>query len=212
MNTADRRAAPAPPPPSDLTRVLDRFRAGDARAAEELLPLAYAELRRLAARQMAGERPGHTLQATALVHEAWLRLGADAQPAWQNRAHFFHAAAEAMRRILVESARRKLAAKRGGAQPHLDANEIEIPSPVPDEELLAVHEALDALAQSDAAAAELVRLRYFAGLDMAAAAAALNLPQRSAERLWTYARAWLAREIKRSRADARHSQALKVFR
>jgi RNA polymerase sigma factor (TIGR02999 family) len=186
---------------SDLTHILQRARAGDIEAAQKLLPLAYAELRRVAARQMAGERPGHTLQATALVHEAWLRLGADQQPNWQNRAHFFHAAAEAMRRILVEGARRKLAAKRGSAQPHLDANEIAIAAPAPDEELLAVHEALDTLAQADVPAAELVRLRYFAGLSMAEAAATLDLPQRSAERLWAYARAWLAREIARARAD-----------
>jgi RNA polymerase sigma factor (TIGR02999 family) len=186
---------------SDITLVLERARAGDTSAAAELMPLVYAELRRLATARIAREQPGHTLQPTALVHEAWLRLGGDAQPDWQNRAHFFAAAAEAMRRILVESARRKRAARHGGGLARVDADDLVLVAPAPDDELLAVHEALDALALADAPAADLVRLRYFAGLSMAEAATALNLPQRSAERLWTYARAWLGRELTRARAE-----------
>ena len=149
---------------SEVTRLLDAIQRGDARAGEELLPLVYAELRQLARTKMAREQPGHTLQATALVHEAWLRLG-DAR--FENRAHFFAAAAEAMRRILIERARRKLAAKHGAGAEHLDVHDIEISAPVEKEdELLAVHEALDALARHDVRKAELVKLRYFVGLSI----------------------------------------------
>ena len=173
---------------SEVTRVLEALRQGHAEAAGELLALVYAELRRIARAKLAREQPGHTLQPTALVHEAWLRLG---EQTFENRAHFFGAAAEAMRRILVESARRKHAARRGSGQAHADVDEIEIAAPVPDDELLAVHEALDRLAAHDAAKAELVKLRYFAGLSIEETAAALGISERTAKRHWTYARAWL---------------------
>ena len=182
---------------SDVTRLLEAIQHGDTCAGEELVPLVYADLRQLARAKMAREQPGHTLQATALVHEAWLRLG-DAR--FENRAHFFAAAAEAMRRILVEAARRKLAAKHGANAEHVDADEIEIAAPTEkDDELLAVHEALDALATHDARKAELVKLRYFAGLTIEEAAEVLGISAPTAKRDWTYARAWLFREIARGR-------------
>jgi RNA polymerase sigma factor (TIGR02999 family) len=176
---------------------------GTSQAAEQLLALVYDELRRLAGAKMARERPGHTLQPTALVHEAWLRLGGDAQPAWQNRRHFFGAAAEAMRRVLIGNARRKHAARRGVDAQHLDidAPEIEIVTPVPDESLLRVHEALDRLAVEDPRKAELVKLRYFAGMSIEEAAEALGISGRTAKRDWTYARAWLGEAIERMRAN-----------
>ncbi len=173
---------------SDVTRLLAAIQQGDPRAGEELLPLVYRELQQLARAKMAREQPGHTLQATALVHEAWMRLG---EQRFENRAHFFGAAAEAMRRILVESARRKHAARRGSGQARLDVDEIEIAAPLPDDELLAVHEALDRLDAHDAQKAELVKLRYFAGLSIEETAAALGISERTAKRHWTYARAWL---------------------
>lgn len=174
---------------------------GNSQAAEQLLALVYDELRRLAAAKMARERPGHTLQPTALVHEAWLRLGGDAQPAWQNRRHFFGAAAEAMRRVLIANARRKHAARRGLDARHLDLDdpETEIVTPVAGEELLRVHEALDRLAVEDPRKAELVKLRYFAGLSIEEAADALGISERTAKRDWTYARAWLGEAIERMR-------------
>jgi len=181
---------------SEVTRILKAIQQGDSRAQEELLPVVYAELRRLAAYKMAGEAPGHTLQATALVHEAWLRLGADNQQSWQNRAHFFAAAAEAMRRILVEHARRKQSLKRGGGAEHEELHESALVLTAPPDELLAVHEALDKLALQDPPAAELVKLRYFAGMTMEEAASAMGMAPRTAERLWTYARVWLRREIR----------------
>jgi RNA polymerase sigma factor (TIGR02999 family) len=186
---------------SEVTRILNAIQAGDAAAADELLPLVYDELRRLAASKMANEAPGHTLQATALVHEAWLRLvGPQQQPQrWPNRAHFFAAAAEAMRRILVDHARRKLSLKRGGGAERVDLHESALVLAVPPDELLAVNEALDALAREDPAAAELVKLRYFVGMTMEEAATALGLAKRTAESLWTYARVWLHREIRRYR-------------
>ena len=177
----------------DVTRLLDAVRHGDAHAGEELLPLVYAELRQLARAKMAREQPGHTLQPTALAHEAWMRLG-DAR--FENRAHFFGAASEAMRRILIERARRKLAAKHGAGAEHVDADDIEIAAPTEkDDELLAVHEALDALAAHDARKAELVKLRYFVGLTIEEAADVLGISAPTAKRDWTYARAWLLREI-----------------
>ena len=174
---------------------------GSPQAAEQLLSLVYSELRRLAATKMAGELPGHTLQPTALVHEAWLGLGGDAQPAWQNRRHFFGAAAEAMRRVLIGNARRKHAARRGVDVQHLDidAPEIQIFTPVADEELLRVHDALDRLAVEDSRKAELVKLRYFAGMSIEEAAEALGISDRTAKRDWTYARAWLGEAIERMR-------------
>ena len=184
---------------SDINHLLDTLQEGDPVAADQLLVLVYSELRRLAAAKMSREAPGQTLQPTALVHEAWLRLGGDGQR-WENRAHFFGAAAEAMRRILIDRARRKLAARHGGGQAQLDADEIEIAAPTAKEdELLAVHEALDALAAHDARKAELVKLRYFAGLTIDEAADMLGISAPTAKRDWTYARAWLFHEISQRR-------------
>ena len=179
----------------DINHLLDTLQEGDPVAADQLLVLVYSELRRLAAAKMSREAPGQTLQPTALVHEAWLRLGGDGQR-WENRAHFFGAAAEAMRRILIDRARRKLAARHGGGQQRLDADEIDIAAPAKDDaELLAVHEALDQLAAHDTRKAELVKLRYFAGLTIDEAADILGISAPTAKRDWTYARAWLFREI-----------------
>ena len=187
---------------SDVTRILERAEKGDPKAAEELLPLVYGELRRLAAHLMTGESPGHTLQPTALVHEAWLRLGGDAQPQWQNRAHFFGAAAEAMRRILVEHARRRLRAKRGGGADPLDVDEIEIASPIADDDvLLRLSDALEELAVVDSRKAELVKLRYFVGMTHEEAAAALGIAVPTAKQWWAYARAWLAVEMRAEPPD-----------
>jgi RNA polymerase sigma factor (TIGR02999 family) len=181
---------------SEVTRLLDAAAAGDPRAAAELLPLVYDELRQLAAARMASEAPDHTLQPTALVHEAYLRLvgGAD-RPGWDGRGHFFAAAAEAMRRILVEAARRKHALKHGGGRGRAACDLANLADPERPAEVLAVDEALTALADDDAQAADLVRLRYFVGLSVPEAARLLNLSTRSAERLWAYARAWLRRAI-----------------
>jgi RNA polymerase sigma factor (TIGR02999 family) len=181
---------------ADVTQLLDAAAAGDAKAAAELLPLVYDELRKLAAARMADEKPGQTLQATALVHEAYLRLVGPGDVArWDGRGHFFAAAAEAMRRILVESARRKAAVKRGGVAVREELFYAEVVAPEPDDELLALDEALTLLGQTDAVAAELVKLRYFAGLTGAEAAAALGLSARTADRTWAYARAWLRKRI-----------------
>ena len=180
---------------NDINHLLDTLQEGDPVAADQLLVLVYSELRRLAAAKMSREMPGQTLQPTALVHEAWLRLGGDGQR-WENRAHFFGAAAEAMRRILIDRARRKLAARHGGGQQRLDADEIEIAAPAKDDdELLAIHEALDQLAAHDPRKAELVKLRYFAGLSIDEAADVLGVSAPTAKRDWTYARAWLFRAI-----------------
>lgn len=184
---------------NDVTRVLNAIEQGDVTAGEKLLPLVYEELRKMAAQRMAAEMSGHTLQATALVHEAWLRLAGPEEQNWRNRAHFFGAAAEAMRRILVDHARRRQSQKRGGGASREELNESTLVLAAPPDELLAVHEALDTLAKEDAAAAELVKLRYFVGMTMEEAAAAMNLPKRTAESLWTYARVWLHREIRRAR-------------
>jgi RNA polymerase sigma factor (TIGR02999 family) len=191
-------AAPTPAPESrnDVTRILDAIQAGHTQAAEQLLPLVYEELRRLAAHKMAGEAPGHTLQPTALVHEAWLRLVGPHPPDWPNRAYFFAAAGEAMRRVLVEHARRKQSLKRGHGALREELHDSMLVLAAPPEELLAVHEALDQLAREDPQAAELVKLRYFVGMTMEEAAAALELAPRSAERLWTYAKVWLRRQIR----------------
>jgi RNA polymerase sigma factor (TIGR02999 family) len=172
--------------------------AGDGgEAASELLPVVYEELRRLAARKLANESPGQTLQPTALVHEAWLRLvGKNNEASFKNRAHFFAAAAEAMRRILIERARRKQVLAKGGYATPEECTESKLVVLAPAEELLAVHEALDRLAAEDATAADLVKLRYFVGMSMPEAAEALEMPLRSAERLWTFAKAWLRNEMK----------------
>ena len=184
---------------SDVTRILERAQAGDPQAAEELLPLVYDELRRLAAAKMAHERPDQTLQPTALVHEAWLRLAGNKNQTWNGRAHFFGAAAEAMRRILIENARRKGAARHGGGMARLDIQEIEIGAAGTDDELVAVHEALDKLAARDKEKAELVKLRYFAGLTTAEAADVLGISVPTADRWWNYSRAWLFEEIEQHR-------------
>jgi RNA polymerase sigma factor (TIGR02999 family) len=170
---------------------------GDPKPADELLPLVYTELRNLAAARMARELPGQTLQPTALVHEAWLRLVGNKGSEFSNRAHFFAAAAEAMRRILIERARRRRVLEKGGYAEKEDLTESKIVSTVPTEELLALNEGLDELAAEDPSAAELVKLRYFVGMTMAEAAEAMELPLRTAERLWTFARAWLRGSVKR---------------
>jgi RNA polymerase sigma factor (TIGR02999 family) len=176
---------------SEATRILDRVQQGDRTAAEELLPLVYEELRKLATHKMANEVSGHTLQPTALVHEAWLRLVGKESALFQNRAHFFAAAAEAMRRILIDRARKRAARQSSGLAAPEELHESRIAIHVPTDELLAVHEALDGLAAVEATAAELVKLRYFIGMTLPEAAESLGLPLRSAERLWTFSRAWL---------------------
>ena len=182
---------------ADLTLLLDAIQRGEPDAPGALLVQVYAELRQIARAKMARELPGHTLQPTALVHEAWMRLG---DQRFENRAHFFSAAAEAMRRILIDRARRKLAARHGGGAAYVEVDEIEIAAPIEKEdELLAVHEALDALATHDPRKAELVKLRYFAGLSIAEAAEVLGISAPTAKRDWTYARAWLFREIHAAR-------------
>ncbi len=192
---------------TDVTVLLDAIQAGDPTAAAQLLPLVYDDLRRLAAHRLAREAPGQTLQPTALVHEAYLRLVASrgCQPPdgqhWDGRGHFFAAAAEAMRRILVENARRKRSHKRGGGLARQELDEADLPAPEPREDLLALDEALTQLAATDRAAADLVQLRYFGGLSIPEAAQILGLSQRTAERLWTYARAWLHRQIQSADRD-----------
>ena len=184
---------------SEVTRILDSIAQGDPKAAEELLPLVYEELRRLAAHKMASEAPGHTLQPTELVHEAWIRLTAGKEPHWANRAHFFGAAAEAMRRILVQRARKRTAWKRGGRAERVSLDEMEIPmAAVDDERLLAVDEALEKLAARHPRKAELVKLRYFTGLTFEEAAAVLGIAVPTAKEWWAYARAWLAVELRQS--------------
>jgi len=186
---------------SDVTTILERVEGGDHRAAEELLPLVYDELRKLAAARMAQETPGQTLQATALVHEAWLKLAGSQHQQWRGRSHFFAAAAEAMRRILIDRARAKAAQKRGGAEPleGLHASRIELAAP--SEEVLAVHDALDALAAEDATAAQVVKLRYFVGMTVAEIADALGLAPRTVDRHWAFARAWLKSAIRSGKVD-----------
>src|ERR1017187_5526731 len=183
---------------SDVTQIFSAIRKGDPRAAEELLPLVYQELRRLATYKMANELPGQTLQPTALVHEAWLKLIGNEQQTWQNRAHFFGAAAEAMRRILIDNARRKRAQKHGGGQQRLDIADLDLAGVAKDDELLAVHEALDNFAKEDPQKAEMVKLRYFAGLSFEEVAEVLNISVPTAKRWWAYARASLFQEIKSS--------------
>jgi RNA polymerase sigma factor (TIGR02999 family) len=192
---------------SDVTRILSAVEGGNTGAAEQLLPLVYEELRKLAAQKLAHEKPGQTLQATALVHEAYMRLVGHLAPGespganFANRAHFFAAAAEAMRRILVEQARRKQRDKHGGKLRRVDLDEAALVSNEPSDELLAVDEALARLEEGDPDAAALVKLRYYAGLTMPEAAAALGIPLRTAERNWTYARTWLHRELTQSAAS-----------
>jgi RNA polymerase sigma factor (TIGR02999 family) len=181
---------------SDVTRILEAAQAGDPSAAEQLLPLVYDELRRLAAHKMQHESPGQTLQPTALVHEAWLRLVGDGNKKWDGRAHFFGAAAEAMRRILIDRARRKKALRHGGDQQRAELDDAELSSPENDDQLLAISEALDKLAARDKLQAELVKLRYFVGMTHEEAAEVLGISTRTAKQYWTHARAWLFKEIK----------------
>jgi RNA polymerase sigma factor (TIGR02999 family) len=180
----------------DVTQILSRIESGDPTAAEQLLPLVYEELRKLAAQRLTHEKPGQTLQATALVHEAYLRLvvGADAQH-WNSRGHFFAAAAEAMRRILIEQARRKQAARHGGGHQRVDLVDADCVIDEGDMEILSLDAALTKLAAARPQAAEFVKLRFFAGLSVDQAATAMGVSPRTARRLWTYGRAWLRREI-----------------
>jgi RNA polymerase sigma factor (TIGR02999 family) len=181
---------------NDVTRILAAIEKGDPRAADQLLPLVYDELRKLAARRLAHEKPGQTLQATALVHEAYLRLvGSDPARTWDGRGHFFAAAAEAMRRILVENARRKQSRKHGGDQRRADLDLDALVAPEPEMDLLALDAALDRLAERDPQKARLVELRYFAGLTGEQAAAVLGISPSGVDRQWTYTRAWLRREL-----------------
>jgi len=188
---------------SDVTQILQQIESGDPAAAEELLPLVYEELRKLAAARMAQESPDHTLQATALVHEAYVRL-VDAKQAqsWDSRGHFFAAAAESMRRILVENARRKQSLKRGGHFQRVDADLDVVTETGKADELLAIDEALSRLAAENPPVARLVELRYFAGLSVDEAAGILDVTPRTAHRYWAYARAWLRREVESMRLSA----------
>ena len=180
---------------SEVTQILSAIDRGEPQAAAQLLPLVYDELRKLAAQKLAHERPGQTLDATGLVHDAYLRLVGDQR--FENRRHFFAAAAEAMRRILIESARRKASQKRGGDRQQFPLAEVDLPLRRPYEEILAIHDALDQLALIDSHAADLVKLRYFAGFTLEQAAKVLEVSPRTADALWAYARAWL-----RDRLDA----------
>lgn len=180
---------------SEVTPILESLQEGDAEAGQRLLQVVYRELRNIAAHRMSGESAGHTLQPTALVHEAWVRLLGSRRTGWQSRGHFLGAAAEAMRRILVEHARRKLALKRNGGQRLEEFDESELVLAAPPDQLLAVHDALERLALVDHQTAELVKLRYFVGLTMEESALALGLSKRGAESLWTYARIWLKRDL-----------------
>ena len=181
---------------NDVTRILNSIQHGDSKAADELLPLVYGELRKLAAARMAQESPGQTLQPTALVHEAWLRLVGDANPQFDGRGHFFAAAAEAMRRILIDNARRKRAARHGGGQARMDISEIELATAAKDDELMAVSEALEKLGAEDKPLAELVKLRFFAGFTNKEVADVLGVSEPTVERRWAFARAWLFKEIR----------------
>jgi RNA polymerase sigma factor (TIGR02999 family) len=184
---------------SEVTQILHAIEKGDSTAADQLLPLVYDELRKLATCRMANEPPGQTLQPTALVHEAWLRLGGgDGQP-WAGRAHFFGAAAEAMRRILIDNARRKKARRHGGGQDRLDIQDVEVAAPAEDEQLLEIDEALNRLSLLDQKKAELVKLRYFIGMTIEESAQTLEISEATAKRWWEYARAWLHAEVSAQR-------------
>jgi RNA polymerase sigma factor (TIGR02999 family) len=180
---------------ADVTQILAAIELGDPKAASELLPLVYDELRKLAAERMAQERPGHTLQPTALVHEAYLRLVGGGERAWDSRGHFFAAAAEAMRRIVVEAARRKKRLKHGGGHERVEVELAELPTRLPPDDLIALDEALARLEQLDPVKARLVTLRYFAGLTIEQAAEVLDISRVTAHRYWTFARAWLHQQM-----------------
>jgi len=189
---------------SDVTRILNAIERGDAHAADELLPVVYEELRLLAAQKMSHERPGQTLQATALVHEAYIRLVGPEAQSWDSRGHFFAAAAEAMRRILIENARRKKRLRHGGNHQRVEMQDADLAVQAPPDELIALDEALTKLAEQEPVVAELVKMRYFAGLTLEQAAEILGIARRTADRYWAYARAWLHREI--TKADTPGSQ------
>jgi RNA polymerase sigma factor (TIGR02999 family) len=180
---------------SDVTQVATKTGRGDSKAAAELLNLVYGELRRLAAARLSRESAAQTLQPTALIHEAWLRLGGDQQPSWENEAHFFGAAAEAMRRILIDRARRKKAARRGGGRTHVPIDDLELAAPWDDPRLLEIDDALGRFAQTEPKKAEFVRLRYFAGLPLDETARLLGISEATAKRWWVYSRAWLYRRL-----------------
>lgn len=182
---------------NDITRALEGVQRGEPDAASALLPLVYDELRRLAAYKMANERPGQTLQATALVHEAWLRLRESNQQEWRGREHFFSAAAEAMRRILVDKARRKLRIRHGGEWERVDGELIDLPIAADDEKCLQVNDALENLAQVDPRKADVVKMRMFVGLEVQEIASALEISAKTVQRDWEFARAWLSRELKK---------------
>jgi len=181
---------------SEVTRILNSIEQGDPKAADELLPLVYEELRRLATAKMANEKPGQTIQPTALVHEAWLKLVASNEQQWQNRRHFFAAAAEAMRRILIDRARRRNRSRHGHGLLRVDLDEVDVAITTQDETLIAVDEALGRLEQDAPDRAALVKLRYFVGLSIPDAAKTLGISESTAKRQWTFARAWLFRELK----------------
>jgi len=194
MNNASPESAPG-----EVTRILAAAQQGDPKAAEELLPIVYGELRKLAAAKMAKEASGHTLQPTALVHEVWLRLTGKESMQWNGRGHFFAAAAEAMRRILIENARRKQRLKHGGEWQRVHLTTLDVAVTSDDEQLLALDEALEKLAARDSVGAQLIKLRFFAGLPNVEAARLLGIPERTAKRTWAYARAWLFEELKKNR-------------
>jgi RNA polymerase sigma factor (TIGR02999 family) len=180
---------------NDVTRILSAIEQGDTKAPEQLLPLVYDELRKLAAQRLARESPGQTLQATALVHEAYLRLIGSESPSWNSQGHFFSAAAEAMRRILIESARRKRALKNGGGLSRVELSEVDVPDEGLSPDVLAVDEALSRLAAEDPTKAELVKLRYFGGLSVEDAGRVLGISRATADRYWAFARVWLYSEL-----------------
>jgi RNA polymerase sigma factor (TIGR02999 family) len=182
---------------SDVTRILDLAQAGDPNAADQLLPLVYDELRRLAAHKMANELPGQTLQPTALVHEAWLRLSQQSDARWNNREHFYAMAAEVMRRILVDRARKRQARKHGGQLERVDLDAVDSAAPIDDDQLLQVHDALERLAAEDAGKAQIVKLRFFVGLNNAEVAALLGVSEKTVKRHWAFAKAWLAQVIRK---------------
>ena len=186
---------------SDVTHILHAIEQGDPKAADELLPLVYEELRKLAAHRMANEASGHTLQATSLVHEAWMRLVGSENPKFNGRAHFFAAAAEAMRRILIDRARRKRAKRHGGGQERVDLDEVDFAIQKDDDQLLAMNDALDKLAAQNKLEAELVKLRYFVGMTSAQAAEVLGITEAAAKHYWIHARTWLYQEITADRAE-----------
>jgi RNA polymerase sigma factor (TIGR02999 family) len=188
---------------SDVTHILLAIESGDPHAAEQLLPLVYDELRKLAAQKVSQEKPGQTLQATALVHEAYMRLvGTENSQAWDNRGHFFAAAAEAMRRILIDQARTKQSQRRGGGQQRLDLEHVDLAAPEAAPDILAVNEVLERFEQIDSVKAKLVKLRYFAGLSIPQAAQVLGISSTTADRYWAYARAWLHAELKKDDQDS----------